>query len=210
MGAADARSVPGRASGRRPTGLYAKPELDWSMSSGIEPGAALRDLEARILAQDPSIGAPRTELFTVASQTGGNLRERPNRFVGRDSELQHLQASRGILPAGHRDRTWRSRQDPPGRRDGGVAAEPASRRGLDGGAGRCGGRRWCRVRGRQRASSGRGARGRRRRGRFNRGPDHPASGRPITDSRSGQLRTCDRRGRGARPANWSALLPNCV
>jgi predicted ATPase/DNA-binding SARP family transcriptional activator len=57
---------------------------------GIEPGAALRDLEARILAQDPSIGAPRTELSPVASQTGGNLRERPNSFVGRDSELQHL------------------------------------------------------------------------------------------------------------------------
>jgi predicted ATPase/DNA-binding SARP family transcriptional activator len=57
---------------------------------GIEPGAALRDLETRILAQDPSIGAPRTEAVRVASQTAGNLRERPNRFVGRDSELQHL------------------------------------------------------------------------------------------------------------------------
>src|SRR5262249_44510408 len=55
---------------------------------GIEPGAALRDLEARILAQDPSIGAPRTEVVRVASQTAGNLRERPNRFVGRDSDLQ--------------------------------------------------------------------------------------------------------------------------
>jgi predicted ATPase/DNA-binding SARP family transcriptional activator len=57
---------------------------------GIEPGAALRDLEARILAQDPSIGAPRTEVARVASQTAGNLRERPNRFVGRDSERHHL------------------------------------------------------------------------------------------------------------------------
>jgi predicted ATPase/DNA-binding SARP family transcriptional activator len=57
---------------------------------GIEPGAGLRDLESRILAQDPSIGAPRTEVVTVASQTAGNLREPPNRFVGRDSELEHL------------------------------------------------------------------------------------------------------------------------
>jgi predicted ATPase/DNA-binding SARP family transcriptional activator len=58
---------------------------------GIEPGDALRDLEARILAQDPAIAAPKAAPVPAASPTAGNLRERPNSFVGRDGELERLQ-----------------------------------------------------------------------------------------------------------------------
>ena len=56
---------------------------------GLDPGPALRELQARILAQDPSL-APASALARPAPVTAGNLRERLGRFVGRDAELAQL------------------------------------------------------------------------------------------------------------------------
>ncbi len=52
---------------------------------GIDPGPALRELEARILAQDPSLGAagPAALEAVPAPMAMGNLRERLSSFVGR-------------------------------------------------------------------------------------------------------------------------------
>ena len=59
---------------------------------GIDPGPALRQLEARILSQDPSLAAVGpARLQTVAAPTAtGNLRERLSSFVGRSAELEEL------------------------------------------------------------------------------------------------------------------------
>jgi predicted ATPase/DNA-binding SARP family transcriptional activator len=58
---------------------------------GIDPGPALRQLEARILAQDPSLAAVSPARQTVAAPTAtGNLRERLSSFVGRSAELEEL------------------------------------------------------------------------------------------------------------------------
>src|SRR5579863_1260317 len=58
---------------------------------GLDPGPALRELQARILAQDPSL-APASALARPGPVpvTAGNLRERLGRFVGRDAELAQL------------------------------------------------------------------------------------------------------------------------
>ena len=70
---------------------------------GLDPGPALRELQTRILAQDPSL-APASALARPAPDpaagavpgavavpvTVGNLRERLGRFVGRDAELAQL------------------------------------------------------------------------------------------------------------------------
>ncbi len=59
---------------------------------GIDPGPALRELEARILAQDPSLGAagPVGLHAVPAPMATGNLRERLSSFVGRTAELAEL------------------------------------------------------------------------------------------------------------------------
>jgi predicted ATPase/DNA-binding SARP family transcriptional activator len=58
---------------------------------GIDPGPALRRLEARILAQDPSLAAVSPARQTVAAPMAtGNLRERLSSFVGRSAELEEL------------------------------------------------------------------------------------------------------------------------
>ncbi len=59
---------------------------------GIDPGPALRELEARILAQDPSLGAagPAGLGAVPAPMATGNLREPLSSFVGRTAELQEL------------------------------------------------------------------------------------------------------------------------
>ncbi len=59
---------------------------------GIDPGPALRELEARILAQDPSLGAagPAALEAVPAPMATGNLRERLSSFVGRTAELREL------------------------------------------------------------------------------------------------------------------------
>ena len=59
---------------------------------GIDPGPALRELEARILAQDPSLAAagPAGLAVVPAPMATGNLREPLSSFVGRSAELQEL------------------------------------------------------------------------------------------------------------------------
>jgi predicted ATPase/DNA-binding SARP family transcriptional activator len=59
---------------------------------GIDPGPALRELEARILAQDPSLAAagPASPEAVPAPMAAGNLRERLSSFVGRTGELREL------------------------------------------------------------------------------------------------------------------------
>jgi predicted ATPase/DNA-binding SARP family transcriptional activator len=61
---------------------------------GIDPGPALRELEARILAQDPSLAAAGPAGLAAvpvpASMTTGNLREPLSSFVGRSAELEEL------------------------------------------------------------------------------------------------------------------------
>ena len=59
---------------------------------GIDPGPALRELEARILAQDPSLAAagPAGLAAVPAPVATGNLREPLSSFVGRTAELQEL------------------------------------------------------------------------------------------------------------------------
>ena len=59
---------------------------------GIDPGPALRELEARILAQDPSLAAagPAGLAAVPAPMATGNLRERLSSFVGRTAELEEL------------------------------------------------------------------------------------------------------------------------
>ena len=66
---------------------------------GIDPGPALRDLEARVLVQDPSLMLPRPAELPAAAPVPalpapralGNLSARLSRFVGRDAELRQLQ-----------------------------------------------------------------------------------------------------------------------
>ena len=59
---------------------------------GIDPGPALRELEARILAQDPSLAAagPAGLEAVAAPMATGNLREQLSSFVGRTAELEEL------------------------------------------------------------------------------------------------------------------------
>ena len=58
---------------------------------GIDPGPALRELQARILAQDPSLAAASPAPVRAAAPAAtGNLRERLSSFVGRDAELEQL------------------------------------------------------------------------------------------------------------------------
>src|SRR5579872_4012565 len=63
---------------------------------GIDPGPALRDLQARILAQHPSLGpasaaaTPAPARAAAPPKAAGNLRERLSSFVGRDAELEQL------------------------------------------------------------------------------------------------------------------------
>jgi hypothetical protein len=63
---------------------------------GIDPGPALRELQARILAQDPSLApasaaaSPAPARAAAPPKAAGNLRERLSSFVGRDAELEQL------------------------------------------------------------------------------------------------------------------------
>jgi predicted ATPase/DNA-binding SARP family transcriptional activator len=88
-------------SGRQAEALRAYAEVRDHLADelGLDPVPALRELQARILAQDPSLApasaparpAPVPAGGTVAAPvTAGNLRERLGRFVGRDAELAQL------------------------------------------------------------------------------------------------------------------------
>jgi predicted ATPase/DNA-binding SARP family transcriptional activator len=60
---------------------------------GIDPGPALRELEARILAQDPALGVAGAAV--PAPMAPGNLREQLTSFVGRAAELAELSEAVG-------------------------------------------------------------------------------------------------------------------
>jgi predicted ATPase len=64
---------------------------------GIDPSPALRDLESRILNQDPSlcVTEPLPPRAAVMPTTAGNLLEQLSSFVGRDVELEQLSAAVG-------------------------------------------------------------------------------------------------------------------
>jgi predicted ATPase/DNA-binding SARP family transcriptional activator len=63
---------------------------------GIDPGPALREVQARILAQDPSLAPVSVAASSVPARAtapptpAGNLREQLSTFVGRDAELEQL------------------------------------------------------------------------------------------------------------------------
>jgi predicted ATPase len=82
-------------SGRQAEALHAYAEVRDHLVGelGLDPGPALRELQSRILAQDPSL-APASHLArpapVPAAASAGNLRERLSRFVGRDAELAQL------------------------------------------------------------------------------------------------------------------------
>ena len=88
-------------SGRQAEALRAYAEVRDRLADelGLDPGPALRQLQTRILAQDPSL-VPASALARLAPVpapgavaapvTAGNLRERLGRFVGRDAELAQL------------------------------------------------------------------------------------------------------------------------
>ncbi|MGB6581116.1 MAG: BTAD domain-containing putative transcriptional regulator, partial [Streptosporangiaceae bacterium] len=61
---------------------------------GIDPGPALCELQARILAQDPSLAAASPAPVRAAvPAAAGNLRERLSSFIGRDAELGQVLGS---------------------------------------------------------------------------------------------------------------------
>jgi len=62
---------------------------------GISPGPALRGLEGRILAQDPTLSVPdpQSPPGATVSASDGNLRAQLNSFFGRDPELEQLAAA---------------------------------------------------------------------------------------------------------------------
>ncbi len=58
---------------------------------GIEPGPALRQLQARVLAQDPALTPPGPARLRAAGPAAtGNLRAQLSSFIGRDAELEQL------------------------------------------------------------------------------------------------------------------------
>ena len=91
VGAAHPRPLP---RGRQAEALRAHTELRDRLVDelGIDPGSALRELEGRILVQDPSLDlAPSPRHRSVGAPTvRGNLREQLSSFVGRRTELDQL------------------------------------------------------------------------------------------------------------------------
>jgi len=57
---------------------------------GLEPGPGLRELEARVLAQDPALDLPGARRVGAARWQAGNLRQTLTSFVGREEDLARL------------------------------------------------------------------------------------------------------------------------
>jgi predicted ATPase/DNA-binding SARP family transcriptional activator len=82
--------------GRQAEALHAYAEVRDRLVDelGIDPGPALCELQARILAQDSSLAAPiPAPVRAAAPVPAGNLRERLSSFIGRDAELEQLRGS---------------------------------------------------------------------------------------------------------------------
>ncbi len=85
-------------SGRQAEALHAYAEVRDRLVGelGIDPGPALRELQARILAQDLSLSpagaaaSPVPARAAAPPKAAGNLREPLSSFVGRDAELEQL------------------------------------------------------------------------------------------------------------------------
>ena len=62
---------------------------------GIDPSAALQELEARVLDQDPTLAAtvPTQPVSAAAPTVAGNLREQLSSFIGRNADLEQLSES---------------------------------------------------------------------------------------------------------------------
>jgi predicted ATPase/DNA-binding SARP family transcriptional activator len=90
-------------SGRQAEALRAYAEIRELLARelGIDPGPALRQLQARMLAQDPALAranaaaSPAPARTTVQQKPAGNLREQVSSFVGRDVELGQLREAIG-------------------------------------------------------------------------------------------------------------------
>jgi predicted ATPase/DNA-binding SARP family transcriptional activator len=84
--------------GRQAEALHAYTEVRDRLAGelGIDPGPALRKLQARILAQDPSLvpasaaASPAPARAAAPPKAAGNLREQLSSFVGRGAELEQL------------------------------------------------------------------------------------------------------------------------
>ena len=158
--------------GARPAGHRAR----------VATGPELRDLEQRILRQDPGLaGAVATAVPPTTAHSARRQSAGADLTVDR-SPVRRARRGRTAdrTAAGHRRRSGRSRQDPAGRR--GRAAVDRGRWCVAGQAGR-----------RARRAHRRGCRGRgdRRAG----GHDRCAARRRSRPARPGQLRACRRRGR---------------
>ena len=134
---------------------------------GIDPGAALQELEARVLAQDPTLAATVPARLRSAAGTGGS--GKPARAV---EQLHRAQCRAGTaqrdgahLPTGDTGRPRWSGQDPTGGGGGRLTARRVPRRRLAGRAGR-----------RHRTRRGCAGRGRRSRGRRIRPRKPPSAG----------------------------------
>ena len=57
---------------------------------GLEPGPALRDLEARVLAQDPTLAGVDRVAARPERMPSGNLRQQLTSFVGRETDIERL------------------------------------------------------------------------------------------------------------------------
>ena len=76
---------------------------------GIDPSGALQELEARVLAQDPTLAAtvPTALRGPAAPTLVGNLREQLSSFIGRGAELAQLSKDGARLPTCDTGRPWR-------------------------------------------------------------------------------------------------------
>ena len=79
-------------SGRQAEALsaYAAGRAHLADELGVDPGPALRELEALVLQHDPSLQARRAPPPRPPPGPNGNLRERLTSFVGRGVELHHV------------------------------------------------------------------------------------------------------------------------
>ena len=86
MGLADDRALPLWPAGRRPPGLRPGPRAV-ADEVGLDPGPALRELEGRILGQDPDLEVPGRTRSPVSLPTPGTP------LVGRAAEVDGVLAA---------------------------------------------------------------------------------------------------------------------